>query len=50
MTHCNAGTLETAKYGTALAPMYIALEHGWDPKKDVYKRQPVRRLTKYWAL
>ena len=32
MTHCNAGTLATAKYGTALAPMYIALEHGWDPK------------------
>ena len=32
MTHCNAGTLATAKYGTALAPMYIALERGWDPK------------------
>ncbi len=29
MTHCNAGTLATAKYGTALAPMYIALENGW---------------------
>ena len=29
MTHCNAGTLATAKYGTATAPMYIALEHGW---------------------
>ena len=36
MTHCNAGTLATAKYGTALAPMYIALEHGWDPKKDLH--------------
>ena len=35
MTHCNAGTLATAKYGTALAPMYIALEHGWDGKKDL---------------
>ena len=32
MTHCNAGTLATSKYGTALAPMYIALEKGWDPK------------------
>ena len=31
-THCNAGTLATARYGTATAPMYIALEHGWDPK------------------
>jgi methylthioribose-1-phosphate isomerase len=29
MTHCNAGTLATAKYGTATAPMYIALERGW---------------------
>ncbi len=36
MTHCNAGSLATAKYGTALAPMYIALEHGWDPKKDLH--------------
>ena len=30
LTHCNAGTLATAKYGTALAPMYVALEKGWD--------------------
>ena len=30
LTHCNAGTLATAKYGTALAPIYIALEHGWN--------------------
>ncbi len=30
MTHCNAGTLATAKYGTATAPMYIALENGWE--------------------
>lgn len=29
LTHCNAGTLATAKYGTATAPMYIALENGW---------------------
>jgi len=29
LTHCNAGTLATAKYGTATAPMYIAQEHGW---------------------
>ncbi|MCH4032423.1 MAG: S-methyl-5-thioribose-1-phosphate isomerase [Lachnospiraceae bacterium] len=32
MTHCNAGTLATAKYGTATAPMYIALENGWEGK------------------
>lgn len=36
LTHCNAGTLATAKYGTALAPMYIALENGWDPKNDLH--------------
>ncbi len=36
MTHCNAGTLATTKYGTALAPIYVALEHGWDPKKDLH--------------
>ena len=30
LTHCNAGTLATAKYGTALAPVYTALEAGWD--------------------
>ena len=28
LTHCNAGTLATAKYGTATAPMYLALEKG----------------------
>ena len=30
LTHCNAGTLATAKYGTATAPIYAALEEGWD--------------------
>lgn len=29
LTHCNAGTLATARYGTALAPIYAALEAGW---------------------
>ena len=28
LTHCNAGTLATAKYGTALAPVYAALDKG----------------------
>ena len=30
LTHCNAGTLATAKYGTATAPIYAALEEGWN--------------------
>ena len=29
LTHCNAGTLATAKYGTATAPIYVARERGW---------------------
>ena len=28
LTHCNAGSLATVKYGTALAPLYIAKEKG----------------------
>lgn len=28
LTHCNAGGLATAEYGTALAPVYIAAEKG----------------------
>lgn len=29
LTHCNAGALATAGYGTATAPMYLAQEKGW---------------------
>ena len=28
LTHCNAGSLATAEYGTALAPLYVAHEMG----------------------
>ncbi|MCL2666075.1 MAG: S-methyl-5-thioribose-1-phosphate isomerase [Defluviitaleaceae bacterium] len=28
LTHCNAGSLATARYGTALAPIYAAAEQG----------------------
>lgn len=28
LTHCNAGALATAEYGTALAPLYLAHEQG----------------------
>jgi methylthioribose-1-phosphate isomerase len=30
LTHCNAGTIATAKYGTALAPIYLGRERGYD--------------------
>jgi methylthioribose-1-phosphate isomerase len=28
LTHCNAGSLATSEYGTALAPIYVATEQG----------------------
>jgi methylthioribose-1-phosphate isomerase len=28
LTHCNAGSLATSEYGTALAPVYVAAEQG----------------------
>ncbi|MDO8685985.1 MAG: S-methyl-5-thioribose-1-phosphate isomerase [Clostridiales bacterium] len=30
LTHCNAGALATTRYGTALAPIYLAQEKGWN--------------------
>lgn len=29
LTHCNAGTIATAKYGTCLAPVYLGQERGY---------------------
>ena len=53
LTHCNAGTLATSKYGTATAPMYVAIENGWKPEAmHVYcdETRPLlqgARLTSY---
>ncbi|MBM7837792.1 methylthioribose-1-phosphate isomerase [Alkalihalobacillus xiaoxiensis] len=30
LTHCNAGGIATAKYGTALAPLFLGKEQGYD--------------------
>jgi methylthioribose-1-phosphate isomerase len=52
MTHCNAGGIATAKYGTALAPFYLAKEKGWDVKVFANETRPVlqgARLTA-WEL
>ncbi len=52
LTHCNAGSLATAKYGTATAPFYIAKERGWNLKIFVDETRPVlqgARLTT-WEL
>ena len=50
LTHCNAGSLATAKYGTATAPMYIAKEKGWAMKVYADETRPYlqgARLTSY---
>ncbi|PAK35566.1 S-methyl-5-thioribose-1-phosphate isomerase [Peribacillus simplex] len=52
LTHCNAGSLATALYGTATAPFYIAKEQGWNLKIFVNETRPVlqgARLTT-WEL
>ena len=50
LTHCNAGGLATAKYGTALAPMYLAHEKGWKLRVFADETRPYlqgSRLTAY---
>lgn len=52
LTHCNAGSLATAKYGTATAPFYLAKEKGWNIKVFADETRPVlqgARLTA-WEL
>lgn len=50
LTHCNAGGLATAKYGTALAPFYLALEKGLQLRVFADETRPVlqgARLTAF---
>ncbi|MFC5529371.1 S-methyl-5-thioribose-1-phosphate isomerase [Cohnella yongneupensis] len=50
LTHCNAGGLATSKYGTALAPFYLALEEGIRLKVFADETRPVlqgARLTAF---
>ncbi len=50
LTHCNAGQLATAKYGTATAPMYLAHEQGYSIKVYADETRPLlqgARLTAY---
>jgi methylthioribose-1-phosphate isomerase len=52
LTHCNAGTLATAKYGTALAPIYLGQSRGYDFKVFADETRPLlqgARLT-VWEL
>lgn len=50
LTHCNAGGLATAKYGTALAPFYLAKERGMNIRVFADETRPVlqgARLTAF---
>ncbi|MDF2557633.1 MAG: translation initiation factor, aIF-2BI family [Bacillales bacterium] len=50
LTHCNAGTLATGKYGTALSPIYIGNEQGYNFKVFADETRPLlqgARLTAY---
>ena len=52
LTHCNAGTIATSKYGTALAPIYLGKEKGYDFKVYADETRPLlqgARLTA-WEL
>lgn len=52
LTHCNAGTLATAKYGTSLAPIYLGTEKNYDFKVFADETRPMlqgARLTA-WEL
>ena len=50
LTHCNAGSLATSKYGTALAPIYVAHEIGMKLRVYADETRPVlqgARLTAF---
>lgn len=52
LTHCNAGGLATAQYGTALSPLYLAKDRGWNIKVYADETRPLlqgARLTA-WEL
>ena len=50
LTHCNAGSLATSKYGTATAPIYLGHEKGYNFKVFADETRPLlqgARLTSY---
>ena len=52
LTHCNAGTIATAKYGTCLAPLHLGHEKGYGFKVFADETRPLlqgARLTS-WEL
>lgn len=52
LTHCNAGTIATSRYGTCLSPIYLGQEKGYDFKVFCDETRPLlqgARLTS-WEL
>lgn len=52
LTHCNAGTIATAKYGTCLSPIYLGHERGYNFRVFADETRPLlqgARLTS-WEL
>jgi methylthioribose-1-phosphate isomerase len=52
LTHCNAGTIATARYGTSLAPIYLGHERNYNFKVFAGETRPLMqgaRLTS-WEL
>lgn len=50
LTHCNAGHLAVSEYGTALAPVYLGQERGYDFRVFADETRPLlqgARLTAY---
>lgn len=50
LTHCNAGQLATARYGTALAPIHLGRERGWNFRVFCDETRPLlqgARLSAY---
>ena len=50
LTHCNAGQLAASRYGTALAPIYVGHEKGYDFKVFADETRPLlqgARLTAF---
>ncbi|HEY0827967.1 MAG TPA: S-methyl-5-thioribose-1-phosphate isomerase [Bacilli bacterium] len=50
LTHCNAGSLATARYGTALAPLYLAKEQGMQLKVFADETRPVLQGSRLTAF
>lgn len=50
LTHCNAGGLATSKYGTALAPLYLAKEQGLNIKVFADETRPVLQGSRLTAF